>query len=77
MIAVWLLATGATAVRRENGWRFIAVHFSNNTFENAVLDKTKSFAWYGAGGSLAARAAAMWLFVRVRSKTKSQEGDHA
>ena len=58
----------ATALKREDGWRFISLHFSNNTFDNAVLSKTKALLWWVAIGGLAIGTLATWLVMRGRFK---------
>ena len=38
-----------TVIRSDDGWRIAALHFSNNLFDNPVLDGAKQFTWYAGG----------------------------
>lgn len=47
-------AWSTTVIRQDGEWKIGALHFSNNLFDNAVLNGAKRVAWYAGGASFLA-----------------------
>ena len=55
-----------TVAREEDGWKIVSLHFSNNLFDNPVINSTKKLAWYAGGGGFVAGLLLMALVWRMR-----------
>lgn len=55
-----------TVVKTDGQWKVASLHFSTNLFDNSLLNSTKRFAWFAAGGALLAGMALTWLLMRLR-----------
>lgn len=55
-----------TVMRESDGWKIASLHFSNNLFDNPVLNGTKKMAWYAGGGGFLAGLLLMALMWRLR-----------
>lgn len=59
-------AWSTTVVREDGEWKIATLHFSNNLFDNAVLNGAKRVAWYAGGGGFLGGLLLMALLRRSR-----------
>lgn len=55
-----------TVIRESDGWKIASLHFSNNLFDNPVLNGAKQVAWYTGGGGFLVGVILMALLRRKR-----------
>lgn len=57
----------STTVRRQNGrWYIASLHFSNNLFDNPIVNGAKRMTWIAASAAFLIGLLLMWIVGRVR-----------
>ena len=59
-----------TVVSQDDIWTIASLHFSNNMFDNPVLNASKKLAWIVGVVALISGLFLMWLFKRVTRRSK-------
>lgn len=61
------VAWTASLVKKEGQWKASAIHFSTNALDNAILNMTRSYIWYGTGGGAVLGLILGWFFGRRKT----------
>lgn len=62
-----------TVVKQEDTWSIASLHFSNNLFDNPILNTSKRFSWIMAIAGLFLGLLLMWFFKRLTGRPVSQD----